>query len=195
MYEKHVQFQIEKHHSYFPLKHTTNWIQRITKQEKKKKVCVHSKPYGAKPKEIILQKNTYIHKWLYFKITVVCRQTLNKSKSLVDYVHWNDKITQNGKVKSVFPTWSYNFLHPKFSISGKKIITSVAFFFHLLDHWNSISKFLDPLLLSGNKVYSPATAPSITTRSIWIVTFPKELCCYKKNKENEWEENSLQTPT
>lgn len=100
-----------------------------SKKEKKKEVCVHSKPYDAKPKEIILQKNTYIHKWLYFKITVVCRQTLNKSKSLVDYVHWNDKITQNGKVKSVFPTWSYNFLHPKFSISGKKIITSVAFFF------------------------------------------------------------------
>lgn len=48
---------------------------------------------------------------------------------------------------------------------------------HLLDHWNSISKFLEgPLLLSGNRVYSPDTAPSITTRSIWIVTFPNELC-------------------
>ena len=49
--------------------------------------------------------------------------------------------------------------------------------YHLLDHWNSISKFLEgPLLLSGNRVYSPDTAPSITTRSICIVTFPNELC-------------------
>lgn len=31
-------------------------------------------------------------------------------------------------------------------------------------------------MLSGNRVYSPATAPSITTRSIWIVTFPNLLC-------------------
>lgn len=31
-------------------------------------------------------------------------------------------------------------------------------------------------MLSGNRVYSPATAPSITTRSIWIVTFPNEFC-------------------
>lgn len=47
----------------------------------------------------------------------------------------------------------------------------------VLDHWNSSSKFREgPLLLSGNRVYSPATAPSITTRSIWIVTFPNEFC-------------------
>lgn len=52
-----------------------------------------------------------------------------------------------------------------------------AGWYHLLDHWNSISRFRGgPLLLWGNKAYSPATDPSITTRSIWIVTFPNLLC-------------------
>jgi hypothetical protein len=52
---------------------------------------------------------------------------------------------------------------------------------YLFDHWNSISRFLlGPLLLSGSKVYSPATEPSITTRSIWIVTLPNDFCSHKE---------------
>lgn len=71
---------------------------------------------------------------------------------------------------------SSNIFPPNYTIRSRLQVTSLMDLY-LLDHWNSISKFRDgPLLLSGNSVYSPATAPSITTRSIWIVTFPNELC-------------------
>lgn len=76
-----------------------------------------------------------------------------------------------------------------FSLKSQSVPTDCLVFSicYLLDHWNSISKFLEgPLLLSGIRVYSPATAPSITTRSIWIVTFPKELCCWiKRDRLND----------
>ncbi len=46
------------------------------------------------------------------------------------------------------------------------------------DHWNSTSKLrAEPsLLVSGCRVYCPLTVPSITTRSIWMVTLPSEPC-------------------
>jgi hypothetical protein len=78
--------------------------------------------------------------------------------------------------KISFPT-----MYPLFRFQS---LTLTGNGYHLLDHWNSISKFLEgPLLLSGNRVYSPDTAPSITTRSIWIVTFPNELCHHIKKLE------------
>ena len=53
----------------------------------------------------------------------------------------------------------------------------------MFDHWNSISRFLlGPLLLSGSRVYSPATEPSMTTRSIWIVTFPNDFYNHKSER-------------
>lgn len=96
-------------------------------------------------------------------------KTLSSQKSIV---------TAGQSWTHLIPTMSKNTKHcQSFLKTGYVMIPAMACYYnHLLDHWNSISSVREvpSRLVSGTRLYWPLIVPSITTLSIWMVTFPKE---------------------
>lgn len=152
-----------------------------------------------------LQKNTVSEwplYWLFYKerkynhyhwpYTQLTRWTINPDTKMKMKTKGGKKLleeikTKNTKKRKKKEILSWAFSLPRIQSYLDRELFGVCMWMdriHLLDHWNSISKFLEgPLLLSGRRVYSPATAPSTTTRSIWIVTLPNLLCCHDQGEE------------
>lgn len=128
-------------------------LQRLNTEEKNKRM-----------NSVTISTKHLIHLFIY--------KSYSKTTTFsAGYLHWSTSRQHLAKDRTKL-NFSYILTYMEHLI--------VSVYSYLFDHWNSISRFLlGPLLLSGSKVYSPATEPSMTTRSIWIVTLPNDFCSHK----------------